>query len=96
MSFPQHPDYDPPSYGGTPQQEANEEMKQIFGMENPDKQWVLTDYDVWERNPFYSGPEQQHPEDDTPHEEWKPFNPKFEDANEEMHEFLLGCDECPF
>jgi hypothetical protein len=25
--------------------------------------WVLTDRDVWHRNPFYTGPEQRHPED---------------------------------
>ena len=90
MSFPQHPDYDPPSYGGTPQQEANEEMKQIFGMENPDRQWILTDYDVWEKNPFYSGPEQQHPEDDTPHDEWSPFVPT---PQEEHLDFLIGADD---
>ena len=33
-------------------------------------QWMLHDYDVWVSNPHYCGPEQQHPEDDTPHEEW--------------------------
>ena len=67
--------YDPPSYGGTPQQEAHAEMTQIFGMENPDSQWILTDYDVWVKNPYYHGPEQQHPEDDTPAELWKPYTP---------------------
>lgn len=51
--------------------EAIEEQRHIFGMENPDKQWILSDWDTWERNPFYQGPEQQHPEDNTPHEEWE-------------------------
>lgn len=27
-------------------------------------QWILTPWDTWERNPFYAGPEQRHPEDD--------------------------------
>jgi len=27
------------------------------------RQWILTDYDVWVRNPHYVGPEQRHPED---------------------------------
>jgi hypothetical protein len=56
--------YDPPSYGGTVQQEAHAEMIQIFGSEKEDCQWILTDFDVWEKNPFYCGPDQPHPEDD--------------------------------
>lgn len=35
--------------------------------DDPDKigrQWLLTDYDVWVRNPHYSGPAQRHPEED--------------------------------
>jgi hypothetical protein len=85
--------YDPPSYGGTPTQEANEEMRQIFGMENPDKQWILTDFDSWERNPFYSGPEQQHPEDSTPPELWTPYvAPTPEPPSDEP----INEDEIPF
>lgn len=64
-------DYDPPTYGGTPMQEAHLEMTLIYGMENPDSQWVLTGYDVWEKNPYYHGPDQQHPEDDTPTDLWE-------------------------
>ena len=26
-------------------------------------QWLLTDYDTWERNPHYHGPAQEHPYD---------------------------------
>lgn len=32
------------------------------GFMNPDQQWILSDRDVWYRNPHYSGPEQPHPE----------------------------------
>lgn len=28
-----------------------------------DCQWILSDYDTWEQNPHYRGPEQRHPED---------------------------------
>jgi hypothetical protein len=45
--------------------EAIEEQKQIFGMENPHEQWILTSWDSWEKNPYYSGPDQRHPEDDS-------------------------------
>jgi hypothetical protein len=85
--------YDPPTYGGTPMQEAHAEMIQIFGMENPDRQWILSDYDVWERNPFYSGPEQQHPEDNTPSDEWEPYstNPHVVDSLTQIE-----IDDCPF
>jgi hypothetical protein len=27
-----------------------------------DRQWILTDYDVWVQNPHYRGPPQLHPE----------------------------------
>jgi hypothetical protein len=30
-----------------------------------DRQWILSSYDSWERNPYYSGHDQTHPEDDT-------------------------------
>jgi hypothetical protein len=95
--------YDPPTYGGTPMQEAHAEMIQIFGMENPDRQWILSGYDVWERNPFYHGPEQQHPEDDTPTEEWEAWNAleiaRAEKANELSHYYVPSThqeDDCPF
>jgi hypothetical protein len=48
--------------------EAVEEQRLIFGSENPEKQWILSSWDTWERNPFYTGPDQGHPEDDYPRE----------------------------
>ena len=30
---------------------------------NVNRQWILTEYDVWVRNPHYTGPAQRHPED---------------------------------
>ena len=29
----------------------------------PDRAWLLSPFDVWMRNPFYSGPPVPHPED---------------------------------
>ena len=50
---------------GTPMQEAHKEMVQIFGSEKPDHEWILTDYDVWEKNPYFTGvPTNEHPEDE--------------------------------
>ena len=32
--------------------------------QNIERQWLLSDYDSWERNPHYKGPDMGHPEDD--------------------------------
>jgi hypothetical protein len=44
-------------------QDAIREWVWIVGQDRPDVQWLLSDYDSWERNPHYNGPEQRHPED---------------------------------
>lgn len=43
--------------------EAMREYAEIVGGENADCAWLLTDYDVWVKNPHYRGPPQPHPED---------------------------------
>jgi hypothetical protein len=45
--------------------EACREYARNVGAERPERPWILTDYDTWERNPFYSGPPARHPEDDS-------------------------------
>ena len=32
------------------------------GSDRPKNPWILTPWDTWERNPYYSGPEAPHPE----------------------------------
>ncbi len=44
--------------------EADREFAYNAGMDNPDRCWILSDRDVWYRNPFYHGPTTRHPEDD--------------------------------
>jgi hypothetical protein len=36
------------------------------GEERPEDEWVLTNYDVWMKNPHYKGPPGPHPEDPEP------------------------------
>jgi len=50
--------------------EAMREFAQNVGGDDSykDRAWILTDYDVWVRNPHYSGPPQRHPEDYDPEE----------------------------
>ncbi len=63
--FPIHPDDVEDHTHGTPQQEAQKEMVQIYGLEKHDHEWILSDYDVWEKNPYFTGvPTNIHPEDD--------------------------------
>lgn len=51
------------------QQDAAREYARNVGMDNPDRAWILTDWDTWERNPFYQGPPVPHPEEEPPSEE---------------------------
>jgi hypothetical protein len=40
---------------------AREEARNV-GAEQPDRAWILTQFDSWEPNPFYHGPAVPHPE----------------------------------
>lgn len=42
--------------------EAIKEYARNAGADHPERAWILTPWDVWERNPFYQGPPQRHPE----------------------------------
>lgn len=47
------------------EQDRVDQYAWIYGQEerNLDRQWILSPYDTWERNPHYRGPDQGHPED---------------------------------
>ncbi len=44
------------------EQEAAREEAQNVGMDHPERPWILTQFDSWERNPAYQGPPTDHPE----------------------------------
>lgn len=44
-------------------QDACVEQARNEGRESPDRAWIWTFMDTWERNPFYAGPPVPHPED---------------------------------
>lgn len=48
--------------------EALAEFAWNAGMDNPDKAWLLHDWDIWVANPHYAGVRPPHPEDDYAHE----------------------------
>ena len=35
-----------------------------IGEQNQDRCWILSDRDVWYRNPYYTGPVRPHPEEE--------------------------------
>lgn len=54
--------------------EACREYARNYGSEHPERPWILTDFDTWERNPYYHGPEVPHPESE-PEDECLPEMP---------------------
>lgn len=61
-----HPDDEPQYYGsqGEYLTMAVREYAREHGAMEPDRAWILSPFDTWERNPFYRGPPVRHPEDD--------------------------------
>jgi hypothetical protein len=55
-------DYEYTNYGTD--QDRVDQYTSVYGAERTDSQWILSPYDTWERNPYYTGPDQGHPEDD--------------------------------
>ena len=43
--------------------ELSEDDARLAGARRPNQAWILSDWDVWHRNPYYTGPAQPHPED---------------------------------
>jgi hypothetical protein len=43
---------------------ADAEYAREIGRINPSEEYILSDRDVWYRNPFYTGPKGRHPDDD--------------------------------
>lgn len=46
--------------------DAVREYTYTVGRERPLVQWILSNYDTWEPNPFYVGPDQGHPDCEEP------------------------------
>lgn len=44
--------------------QADRQYAETAGSERPNVAWILSDRDVWYRNPYYKGPPQPHPEDE--------------------------------
>lgn len=69
--------------------EAAREYAHNAGAEERGREWILTPWDSWERNPFYTGPRGRHPEDDYADEPGEDYAPSW------PHGPLID-DEIPF
>lgn len=49
--------------------QADRQYAEGKGSDRRDQQWILSDRDVWYRNPFYKGPPQPHPEDESDYDD---------------------------
>jgi hypothetical protein len=65
--------------GPATQAEADREYVRNVGAEDTERCWILSDRDVWYRNPFYRGEDQPHPED-----EYEREAREFDAARDEM------------
>ena len=84
--------------------EAVDEWRYAVGQDRTDQQWILSDYDSWERNPFYQGPDQPHPEADE-YEDYVTEATEYDPAAEADQEYYAahhaetsddGSDDIPF
>jgi hypothetical protein len=67
--------------------DAIREWTSAVGCENRDRAWLLSNYDTWERNPYYVGAPVPHPDS----EEWQEY------AQSEVRALTdIEPDECPF
>lgn len=57
-------------------QESCVEYARNVGAEDQEREWIITPFDSWERNPFYTGKPGPHPESyDFEDELYGPFQP---------------------
>lgn len=56
-----HPDDEKDLYPSTMMEVVQQEV-QDMGSRRQDQAWILSDRDVWMKNPYYRGPAVQHPE----------------------------------
>lgn len=89
--------------------EACDEFARNAGSEQPEREWLLTSFDTWVRNPAYTGKPGRHPEDDWyDEEEFFADAPESDEARDaridaaileadkEFAEQLLGDIDFPF
>ena len=83
--------YEETNYGT--EQDRVDQYTSVYGAERLDCQWILSPFDTWERNPYYRGPDQGHPEDDYYEDEVQAAGTytTFEEAFP-----IETLDDCPF
>jgi hypothetical protein len=75
--------------------EADAEYARNVGYDNPERAWILSDRDVWYRNPAYTGPAVPHPEDH-PYEDEQSMDVSFRPGIGKTYTIADIDDEIPF
>lgn len=83
---------------------ADADEARNVGMIRSDCAWICTNRDVWHRNPFYTGLEQPHPEDDGAHEfiaeygieVWREQQKEWRNQQTSPKIINDSFDDCPF
>lgn len=73
-------------------QEADAEHALNVGKQHQTQAWILSDRDVWYRNPFYQGPPQPHPEDEVHLDEIGDHD-QFDDGDLCTTVCVTGCED---
>jgi hypothetical protein len=76
--------------------DAVREFARNYGYDHPDQAWVLHDFDVWERNPFYHGPPVPHPESIEAEMGLPAYEPPPVEVVEPQHNESCPEDDIPF
>lgn len=76
--------------------EACREFARNIGEEFPERAWLLTSFDTWERNPAYTGPAVPHPEADYCDDGQGPREDYSQDSGGELDPGVDYDNEIPF
>ena len=74
--------------------EAIAEWAHNVGIDCQDRAWLIHDWDVWVKNPWYQGPPVKHPEDDS--DDYRDDFPPEEIAAGPAKPWIEPDDDCPF
>jgi hypothetical protein len=76
--------------------DAVHEYVSYVGSTRPEAAWILSQYDTWEPNPYYSGPAEPHPEDDRDELREMLVDDIMRDIQEQADLPPVGFDDVPF
>ena len=74
--------------------EALHQYADVYGLEDVDREWILSPFDSWMKNPHYTGTPGRHPEEDWDEEDEEEVFAYI--LNQPIDELDLDTNDCPF